>query len=256
MTNSDSDKAHKRTAVLVVHGIGSQRALETVRGVIQGGLAKPQKSRRQGQADLEPSSTGRRGYRPDGHDDQRRCRNSKDKRVVDFHELYWAHLMSETKAVAVLLWLYELCRKGPIMKDGMNGLWWAACHLPVPDESRSGRAGAAKAVYLFVAECSVQNHADRAVSAASQQPVVGPLHRLAWQGLPSRQAAGMVLASVGVIVIAGLFRRRDYLRRAASNSLTSPRLVAVGCASYRACAACHRSRHGTTGCRAPSGGRC
>src|SRR5206468_2312925 len=37
----------------------------------------------------------------------------------------WAHLMSETKAVAVLLWLYELCRKGPIMKPGMNGLWWA-----------------------------------------------------------------------------------------------------------------------------------
>ena len=34
--------------------------------------------------------------------------------------------MSETKAVAVLLWLYELCRKGPIMKRGMNGLWWAA----------------------------------------------------------------------------------------------------------------------------------
>ena len=48
------------------------------------------------------------------------------ERLVDFHELYWAHLMSETKAVAVLLWLYELCRKGPIMKLGMNGLWWAA----------------------------------------------------------------------------------------------------------------------------------
>ena len=36
---------------------------------------------------------------------------SKDGRIVDFHELYWAHLMSETKAVAVLLWLYELCAK-------------------------------------------------------------------------------------------------------------------------------------------------
>ncbi|HZO47836.1 MAG TPA: hypothetical protein VFB68_18195 [Xanthobacteraceae bacterium] len=46
-------------------------------------------------------------------------------RVVDFHELYWAHLMSETKAVAVLLWLFELARKGPNMKPGMNGLWWS-----------------------------------------------------------------------------------------------------------------------------------
>ena len=52
--------------------------------------------------------------------------DSRDGRGVDFHELYWAHLMSETKAVAVLLWLYELCRKGPIMKPGMNGLWWLA----------------------------------------------------------------------------------------------------------------------------------
>ena len=34
--------------------------------------------------------------------------------------------MSETKAVAVLLWLYELGRKGPLMKLGINGLWWVA----------------------------------------------------------------------------------------------------------------------------------
>ena len=32
--------------------------------------------------------------------------------------------MSETKAVAVLLWLFELGRKGPNMQTGMNGMWW------------------------------------------------------------------------------------------------------------------------------------
>ena len=36
MAAVDPGTEHKRTAVLVVHGIGSQRALETVRGVIQG----------------------------------------------------------------------------------------------------------------------------------------------------------------------------------------------------------------------------
>ena len=36
MAAVDPGTGHKRTAVLVVHGIGSQRALETVRGVIQG----------------------------------------------------------------------------------------------------------------------------------------------------------------------------------------------------------------------------
>src|SRR5258708_6000944 len=34
--------------------------------------------------------------------------------------------MSETRAVAVLLWLFELVRKGPRLKPGMRALWWGA----------------------------------------------------------------------------------------------------------------------------------
>jgi hypothetical protein len=122
---TDSDKQHKRTAVLVVHGIGSQRALETVRGVIKGVWLDSE----------NPYDAGRRIWshpERDGADidltvmTTNEVPKSKDDRSVDFHELYWAHLMSETKPVAVLLWLYELCRKGPIMKKGINGLWWAA----------------------------------------------------------------------------------------------------------------------------------
>jgi hypothetical protein len=52
--------------------------------------------------------------------------DSVDRRSVDFHELYWAHLMSETRAVAVLLWLFEQVRKGPRLKPGMRALWWGA----------------------------------------------------------------------------------------------------------------------------------
>jgi hypothetical protein len=116
---------HKRTAILVVHGIGSQRALETVRGVMQGVWLDRD----------NPADSGKRVWthpEKDGADidltvmTTSTVPDSKDRRRVDFHELYWAHLMSETKAVAVLLWLYELVRKGPIMKLGMNGLWWAA----------------------------------------------------------------------------------------------------------------------------------
>ena len=36
MATYDPAVGRKRTAILVVHGIGSQRALETVRGVIRG----------------------------------------------------------------------------------------------------------------------------------------------------------------------------------------------------------------------------
>ncbi|CAN7657513.1 hypothetical protein LJR220_006206 [Bradyrhizobium sp. LjRoot220] len=125
MVEFDPAAGQKRTAILVVHGIGSQRALETVRGVIRGVWLD----------DKNPADKGRRIWshpEKDGADidltvmTTSAVPESADGRLVDFHELYWAHLMSETKAVAVLLWLYELCRKGPIMKYGMNGLWWAA----------------------------------------------------------------------------------------------------------------------------------
>ena len=125
MPDRDRSEARKRTAVLVVHGIGSQRALETVRGVIRGVWSDSD----------DPEDPGKRLWtHPEvtGTDidlavmTTNQVPESKDKRSVDFHELYWAHLMSETKAVAVLLWLFELGRKGPIMKPGMNGLWWAA----------------------------------------------------------------------------------------------------------------------------------
>jgi hypothetical protein len=120
-----------RTAVLVVHGMGSQRALQTVRGVVdavwmQGGKTTGLSgSPRQvwthpeySGVDIDLSvmtTSGMPVKNPRG-----------EVRSVDFHELYWAHLMSETRAVAVLLWLLELVRKGPYLKPGMKALWWGA----------------------------------------------------------------------------------------------------------------------------------
>src|SRR3954453_4271428 len=123
MAAFDPVTGHKRTAILVVHGIGSQRALETVRGVIRGVWLDRN----------NPADQGKRIWthpERDGADIDLSVMTTSDvpgtrDRCVDFHELYWAHLMSETRAVAVLLWLYELCRKGPILKPGINGLWWA-----------------------------------------------------------------------------------------------------------------------------------
>ncbi|MGC0321990.1 hypothetical protein ABIG06_002619 [Bradyrhizobium sp. USDA 326] len=125
MLSIDPGVEHKRTAILVVHGIGSQRALETVRGVIRGVW------RNKGNPDDKGNKLWTHPEKSGVDIDltvmtTSEVPGSADKRVVDFHELYWAHLMSETKAVAVLLWLYELCRKGPVMRTGLNGLWWAA----------------------------------------------------------------------------------------------------------------------------------
>jgi hypothetical protein len=122
----DQPVRRKRTAILVVHGMGSQRALDTVRGVINAAwLDKddpPGKGdkrfwlhpeKRTGDADLSVITTNEIPHSIDG-------------RNADFHELYWAHLMSETRAIAVLLWLFELVRKGPRLKKGMRALWWGA----------------------------------------------------------------------------------------------------------------------------------
>ena len=111
----------KRTAVLVVHGMGSQRALDTVRGIVNSVWL-----------DDEPSSK-RYWMHPEKRDNDvdlsvittNEIPGTVDHRSADFHELYWAHLMSETRAVAVLLWLFELVRKGPRLKRGMRALWWA-----------------------------------------------------------------------------------------------------------------------------------
>jgi hypothetical protein len=154
MTDATPVQDHKRTAVLVVHGIGSQRALETVRGVIRGIW-------------FDEANPGDQGKRLWTHPERsgvdidlavmttNEVPGSADGRSVDFHELYWAHLMSETKAVAVLLWLYELCRKGPIMRPGLNGLWWAAsiflCLMNL-----SFAAVALKGIWLF-SQTSAQN---------------------------------------------------------------------------------------------------
>jgi len=113
-----------RTAVLVVHGMGSQRPLETVRGVINAvwfenddhtiGTKKLWSHPEPSGVDLDLTVMTTNNIP-----------GSKPSRVADFHELYWAHQMSETKAVAVLLWLFELGRSGPNLKQRcMNGLWW------------------------------------------------------------------------------------------------------------------------------------
>lgn len=121
MSKRFAGRSPKRTAVLVVHGMGLQRPLDTVREIVNavwlGGAESGDERRiwvhpeRSGtDLDLPVITTN-----PIGGTDGRRA---------DFHELYWSHLMSETRSVAVLLWLFELVRKGPRLNRGMNEVWW------------------------------------------------------------------------------------------------------------------------------------
>lgn len=116
-----SGNIDRRTAVLVVHGMGSQRPLDTVRGVVNAVWLKGSDT---------PAKEARIWTHPErcGVDDLDLpviTTNSNDGRRFDFHELYWAHLMSETRAVAVLLWLFELARTGPYLKPSIGAVYWA-----------------------------------------------------------------------------------------------------------------------------------
>jgi hypothetical protein len=125
MKAQNGTAGRKRTAVLVVHGMGSQRPLETVRGVVEAVWLE---------GDHSATGKQRMWTHPErsGVDDidlpviTTNFVPNTDHRRIDFHELYWAHLMSETRAVAVLLWLFELARMGPRLKPSIAAVYWRA----------------------------------------------------------------------------------------------------------------------------------
>lgn len=125
MNGQDGLRTRKRTAVLVVHGMGSQRPLDTVRGIVEAvWLEGDRLARGERRTWTHPERSG-----IDDIDLPVVTTNSvpgTDHRRIDFHELYWAHLMSETRAVAVLLWLFEITRMGPRLKPSISALYWGA----------------------------------------------------------------------------------------------------------------------------------
>src|SRR5262249_35803250 len=108
-----------------VHGMGSQRPLDTARGITEAVWLEGDRSARGARRTwTHPERSG-----VDDIDLPVITTNfvpGIDHRRIDFHELYWAHLMSETRAVAVLLWLFELARGGPRLNPAISALYWGA----------------------------------------------------------------------------------------------------------------------------------
>ncbi|KAF0136826.1 MAG: hypothetical protein FD152_872 [Xanthobacteraceae bacterium] len=126
----DRDKvvppAAPRTAVLVFHGIGDQRPMETMLGVVDAVLGEPD----------EPGAIGR-WIKPyvgkDGFFDLKSVSTKAvgdEGRRYDFFELYWADKMSGTRLVAVLLWLCDLAKRDrkSLPPDAM-WIWYAIVGL-------------------------------------------------------------------------------------------------------------------------------
>jgi hypothetical protein len=113
-----------RTAVVVVHGIGSQRVRETLRGLVDALWTHDPDIKNAGATDIwiRPSSNAELFDLATVTTAPVEVRG--EKRAFEFHEFYWAHLLSDTKWVAVLLWAFDLMRKGrPPEGDLLRPYW-------------------------------------------------------------------------------------------------------------------------------------
>jgi hypothetical protein len=124
MSNNGTTPYPTRTAVIVVHGMGSQRPTETTRGLVEAAwLEKDAPQPGDKRFWLHPERTGDLDLLVFTSNNLFPADSGK-QRTFHFHEFYWAHLMSETKAVAVLLWLFELARRGPRLGPRLRWVWW------------------------------------------------------------------------------------------------------------------------------------
>lgn len=106
-----------RQAVVVIHGIGEQRPMATLRGFVDAVLADSKRNPR---------------YRskPDVMSDllETRCLQapgSRDRPLTDFYEFYWAHHMRDSKYSQVVTWLLRLVRRPPAaIPPGLKAAYW------------------------------------------------------------------------------------------------------------------------------------
>lgn len=119
--------AELRQAIVLIHGIGEQQPMSTLRSFVETVLAP-----------YEGELGGQPAYysKPDALDDTfelRRLLAHRPKRT-DFYEFYWAHLMPDTKWNRVLSWFWLMMWRGPHNVPRRLMLvwlvsWLAACSM-------------------------------------------------------------------------------------------------------------------------------
>lgn len=112
----------KKRAVVVVHGIGSQTPMETLRGIVEAvwkGAPPPELSGK--------ALTWSQRDRMSGNVELWRITTNGDKKGkrTDFFEFYWADLMEDTKLASVVSWLQRLFVRGiGRVPDNLRAPWW------------------------------------------------------------------------------------------------------------------------------------
>ncbi len=107
-----------RQAVIIIHGIGEQRPMETLRGFVLGVLGSEigvdSRPRFYSKPDLNAKGYERRRFRAFDADED-----------SDFIEFYWQHLMPVGGWAFILTWLFSLMRRpAKAMPPRFLMLWW------------------------------------------------------------------------------------------------------------------------------------
>lgn len=96
-----------KQAVVLIHGIGRQRPMKTIRGFVDAVLPKPKNP-----------SYPKFMNRPFGGEESYELRvlralQTSSRPTTDFYEFYWAHHLKESTKQQVCSWIFSLLRRGP-----------------------------------------------------------------------------------------------------------------------------------------------
>jgi hypothetical protein len=103
-----------RHAVLVIHGMGEQQPMGTIRGLVGAVLRSEKSPTYWSKPDLMSRSF------------ELRVLKGRDRGRTDFYEYYWAHKLTGTNISHVLTWLAKLMLRRPWkVSPGLKSLWIA-----------------------------------------------------------------------------------------------------------------------------------
>ncbi len=112
---------NKRQAVVIIHGMGEQRPMDTLRSFVEGIRQYLLKT------DESEKNTVIRS-KPDGISDIYETRRlslsaSRNRPITDFYEFYWAHNMRENKFGHITSWLFKLLFPKKRIPDRVKIVW-------------------------------------------------------------------------------------------------------------------------------------
>ena len=117
-----------KQAVVLIHGVGEQIPMDTLRGFVEAAWVDDPSLRRP----RVPSTVWSKPDTMSGDLELRRITTAenRERRRTDFFEFYWAHLMRQTTWGHIRAWLRVLLFRSPRrVPPQLRGLWWLVAAL-------------------------------------------------------------------------------------------------------------------------------